>query len=42
MLTLTSCVTEENHTIGRRVDNLLSMWRGIDPASVRLAEGASL
>ena len=33
---------DENHTIGRRVDDLLLMWRGTDPAAVRMVEGASL
>lgn len=33
---------DENHTIDRRVDNLLLMWRGTDPATVRMIEGASL
>ncbi|MBH5141844.1 TetR/AcrR family transcriptional regulator [Rhodococcus erythropolis] len=32
---------DENHTISRRVDELL-MWRGTDPAAVRMVEGASL
>ncbi|MCZ4618474.1 TetR/AcrR family transcriptional regulator [Rhodococcus qingshengii] len=31
-----------NHTITRRVDDLLLMWRGTDPAAVRMVEGASL
>ena len=33
---------DENHTITRRVDDLLLMWRGTDPAAVRMVEGASL
>ncbi|PBI91090.1 MULTISPECIES: TetR/AcrR family transcriptional regulator [Rhodococcus erythropolis group] len=33
---------DENHTISRRVDDLLVMWRGTDPAAVRMVEGASL
>ena len=33
---------DENHTISRRVDDLLLMWRGTDPAAVRMVEGASL
>ncbi|WP_252366603.1 hypothetical protein [Rhodococcus qingshengii] len=33
---------DENHSITRRVDDLLLMWRGTDPASVRMIEGASL
>nr|WP_218680163.1 TetR/AcrR family transcriptional regulator [Rhodococcus qingshengii] len=33
---------DENHTITRRVDDLLLMWRGTDPAAVRMIEGASL
>ncbi len=33
---------DENHTITRRVDDLLLMWRGTDPVSVRMVEGASL
>jgi len=33
---------EENHTIGRRVDDLLLMWRGTDPASACMIEGVSL
>ena len=33
---------DENHTITRRVDDLLLMWRGNDPAAVRIVEGASL
>ncbi|MDZ7912877.1 MAG: TetR/AcrR family transcriptional regulator [Rhodococcus sp. (in: high G+C Gram-positive bacteria)] len=33
---------DENHTITRRVDDLLMMWRGTDPAAVRMVEGASL
>ncbi|MET8317506.1 TetR/AcrR family transcriptional regulator [Rhodococcus erythropolis] len=33
---------DENHTISRRVDDLLLMWRGTDPATVRMVEGASL
>ncbi|MCZ9635388.1 TetR/AcrR family transcriptional regulator [Rhodococcus sp. BH5] len=32
----------EPHTISRRVDDLLLMWRGTDPATVRMIEGASL
>ncbi|MBS3694101.1 TetR/AcrR family transcriptional regulator [Rhodococcus qingshengii] len=32
----------ENDTITRRVDDLLMMWRGTDPVSVRKIEGASL
>ncbi len=32
----------ENDTITRRVDDLLMMWRGTDPVSVRMIEGASL
>ncbi|MFE5788368.1 hypothetical protein [Rhodococcus erythropolis] len=31
-----------NHTITRRVDDLLLMWRGTDPAAVRMVEGTSL
>ncbi|UKO89760.1 TetR/AcrR family transcriptional regulator [Rhodococcus erythropolis] len=31
-----------NHTITRRVDDLLLIWRGTDPAAVRMVEGASL
>ena len=31
-----------NHTITRRVDDLLMMWRGTDPATARMVEGASL
>ncbi|MBT2263513.1 TetR/AcrR family transcriptional regulator [Rhodococcus erythropolis] len=33
---------DEDHTIGRRVDDLLLMWRGTDPAAARMVEGASL
>jgi len=33
---------DENHTITKRVDDLLLMWRGTDPAAVRMVEGASL
>ncbi|MBO8150657.1 MULTISPECIES: TetR/AcrR family transcriptional regulator [Rhodococcus erythropolis group] len=33
---------DENHTIGRRVDDLLLLWRGTDPAAARMVEGASL
>ncbi|ORC17839.1 TetR/AcrR family transcriptional regulator [Rhodococcus qingshengii] len=33
---------DENHSITRRVDDLLLMWRGTDPASVRMIEGATL
>lgn len=33
---------DENHTITRRVDDLLLMWRGTDPAAVRMVEGTSL
>ncbi|MBW0286070.1 TetR family transcriptional regulator [Rhodococcus sp. FH8] len=33
---------DENHTITRRVDDLLLIWRGTDPASARTVEGASL
>ncbi|WP_208722074.1 TetR/AcrR family transcriptional regulator [Rhodococcus qingshengii] len=33
---------DENHTIGRRVDDLLLLWRGTDPATARMVEGASL
>ena len=33
---------DENQTISRRVDDLLLMWRGTDPAAVRMVEGASL
>ncbi|WP_031332115.1 TetR/AcrR family transcriptional regulator [Rhodococcus erythropolis] len=33
---------DENHTITRRVDDLLLMWRGTDPAAARMVEGASL
>ena len=33
---------DENHTITRRVDDLLLMWRGTAPAAVRMVEGASL
>ena len=33
---------DENHTISRRIDDLLLMWRGTDPATVRMVEGASL
>lgn len=33
---------DENQTISRRVDDLLVMWRGTDPAAVRMVEGASL
>ncbi len=33
---------DENHTITRRVDDLLLMWRGTDPAAARMIEGASL
>ncbi|MGZ0145336.1 TetR/AcrR family transcriptional regulator [Rhodococcus qingshengii] len=33
---------DENHTITKRVDDLLLMWRGTDPAAVRMIEGASL
>lgn len=33
---------DENHTITRRVDDLLLMWRGTDPAAARTVEGASL
>jgi AcrR family transcriptional regulator len=32
----------ENDTITRRVDDLLMMWRGTDPAAVRMIEGATL
>ncbi|MDJ0015610.1 hypothetical protein [Rhodococcus erythropolis] len=32
----------ENHTITRRVDDLLLMWRGTDPAADRMVEEASL
>ncbi len=32
----------ENHTVTRRVDDLLLMWRGTDPAATRMVEGASL
>ena len=32
----------ENDTIARRVDDLLMMWRGTDPVSVRMIEGATL
>ncbi|MCW2093015.1 UNVERIFIED_ORG: AcrR family transcriptional regulator [Rhodococcus erythropolis] len=32
----------ENGTITRRVDDLLMMWRGTDPVSVRMIEGATL
>ncbi|MFF1555524.1 TetR family transcriptional regulator [Rhodococcus erythropolis] len=32
---------DENHTISRRVDDLLLMWRGTDPAAVCMVEGAS-
>lgn len=33
---------DENHTITRRVDDLLLMGRGTDPATARMVEGASL
>ncbi|MCD2135957.1 TetR/AcrR family transcriptional regulator [Rhodococcus qingshengii] len=33
---------DENHTITKRVEDLLLMWRGTDPAAVRMVEGASL
>ncbi|MBY6389236.1 TetR/AcrR family transcriptional regulator (plasmid) [Rhodococcus erythropolis] len=33
---------DENHTITKRVDDLLLMWRGTDPAAVRMVEGAFL
>ncbi|MBT2270182.1 TetR family transcriptional regulator [Rhodococcus qingshengii] len=33
---------DENHAITRRVDGLLLMWRGTDPAAVRMVEGACL
>lgn len=33
---------DEPHTIRRRVDDLLLMWCGTDPATVRKIEGASL
>ena len=33
---------DEPHTIRRRVDDLLLMWRGTDPATVRMIEGATL
>ncbi|WP_261779383.1 TetR/AcrR family transcriptional regulator [Rhodococcus erythropolis] len=33
---------DENHSITRRIDDLLLMWRGTDPASARMVEGASL
>ncbi|MFI8664782.1 TetR family transcriptional regulator [Rhodococcus qingshengii] len=33
---------DENHTVTRRVDDVLLMWRGTDPAAVRMVEGASL
>ncbi|AUS35748.1 TetR family transcriptional regulator (plasmid) [Rhodococcus qingshengii] len=33
---------DENHTITRRIDDLLLMWRGTDPAAARMVEGASL
>lgn len=33
---------DENHTVSRRVDDLLLMWRGTDPAATRMVEGASL
>ena len=33
---------DENHAITRRVDDSLRMWRRIDPASVRMVEGASV
>ncbi|UJC82174.1 MULTISPECIES: TetR/AcrR family transcriptional regulator [Rhodococcus] len=33
---------DENHSITKRVDDLLLMWRGTDPASARMVEGASL
>ncbi len=33
---------DENQTISRRVDDLLLMWRGTDPAAVRMVEGAFL
>lgn len=32
----------ENDTIAHRVDDLLMMWRGTDPVSVRMIEGATL
>lgn len=37
-----SASLDENHTITKRVDDLLLMWRGTDPAAVRMVEGASL
>lgn len=33
---------DENHTISRWVDDLLLMWRGVDPAAGRMVEEASL
>ncbi|CAN5313552.1 ScbR family autoregulator-binding transcription factor [soil metagenome] len=37
-----SASRSENDTITRRVDDLLMMWRGTDPASVHMIEGATL
>lgn len=33
---------DENHTITKRIDDVLLLWCGTDPASIRMIEGASL